>query len=207
MWSAAAAKCQDHNWKKEISRHRPPLSSISVATTLFAWKMRPLIGSLRTPRTSFATYITIAEYAVTNNQYERTKANWYGGTTVARACYVVFACENCWTAGVRHDSLTVSISASHCGPAARCRKRFGTYQKHTFRYSGCTQLNAIIFSWLICVLRNIAYTRQPFSRRAFLFLWPWRWPVDLNIQTWPELARSRLSKVGALQPDRWEWTH
>ena len=144
--------------KKEISRHRPPLSSISVATTLFAWKMRPLIGSLRTPRTSFATYITIAEYAVTNNQYERTKANWYGGTTVARACYVVFACENCWTAGVRHDSLTVSISASHCGPAARCRRRFGTYQKHTFRYSGCTQLNAIIFSWLIRVFRNIAYT-------------------------------------------------
>ena len=31
---------------------------------------------------------------------------------------------------------TVSISASQRAPRARCRSRLGTYQKHTFRYSG-----------------------------------------------------------------------
>ena len=78
----------------------------------------------------------------------------------------VCTCENCSTAGVRHDSLTVSISASHCGPAARCRSRFGTYQKQTFKYSGCTQLNAIIFSWLICVFRNIACYKIAFESKT-----------------------------------------
>ena len=38
-------------------------------------------------------------------------------------------------------------------------------------------------------------------------MWRWPWPNDLDIRTWPrykksELFTSRLSKVGALQPDR-----
>jgi len=64
--------------------------------------------------------------------------------------------------GRTEHRITASISASHCGPRASWRSRFGTYQKQTFRNSGFTTCHshAQTHALVTITVESIAQTVQ-----------------------------------------------